>query len=148
MAGGPVAMGTIPAFRAVPAPMDRAHPDQRTARDPEQRRVAGAGSALPTGTGLAEGDKAQVILLLSNLVRSDVALNVDLAEAAQASGSTAQQGAAGYGRLLTKLIDTGRFPALADAVAAGTFDDDPDADFVFGLERILDGIEVLVRAQA
>lgn len=40
---------------------------------------------------------------------------------------------AAYARLLTKLTDRGRFPALHAVIASGTFDepDDPDAEFVF-----------------
>jgi hypothetical protein len=49
--------------------------------------------------------------------------------------------------VLAKLIDAQRFPALTEAVVSGAFDDDPDAEFVFGLERVLDGIEALVRAR-
>lgn len=105
------------------------------------------------GTGLAEGEKVQVILLLSGYVRSEAALFADLADAARAADRAVQDAAAGYGRLLARLIDPDRFPALTEAVVAHAFDDDPDdpegpdADFVFGLERILDGVDVLVRAR-
>jgi hypothetical protein len=52
---------------------------------------------------------------------------------------------AAYPRMLTKLTDPQRFPALATFIAAGVFDiaDDPDDEFVFGLDRILDGIASL-----
>jgi Tetracyclin repressor-like, C-terminal domain len=46
-----------------------------------------------------------------------------------------------------ELVDAERFPALRRALDAGIFDpseSDRDADFAFGLERILDGIERLV----
>jgi hypothetical protein len=60
-----------------------------------------------------------------------------------------------YGRTLAKLVDEERFPALAELSAAGAFDPDPDPGpdgagtmplFEFGLARILDGVEVFVRA--
>ena len=56
---------------------------------------------------------------------------------------------AAYPRMLTKLAGPGRFPALAKFIAAGVFDraDDPDDEFIFGLERILDGIEVLISSR-
>ena len=42
-----------------------------------------------------------------------------------------------------------RFPAIAAVLAAGVFeapdDQDPDAEFNFGLERILDGVAALLR---
>ena len=42
------------------------------------------------------------------------------------------------------------FPALYETVASGALDDedDPDAEFNFGLARTLDGIDALVRARA
>ena len=45
--------------------------------------------------------------------------------------------------------DAERFPALHALLAAGVFDraDPPDDEFAFGLERILDGVEALVRRQ-
>ena len=45
--------------------------------------------------------------------------------------------------------DAPRFPAIAAVLAAGVFeapdDQDPDAEFNFGLERILDGVAALLR---
>jgi len=51
-----------------------------------------------------------------------------------------------YGRLMARLTDPERFPALHAVLAAGVFDepDDGDLDFAFGLERVLDGIETLI----
>jgi hypothetical protein len=51
-----------------------------------------------------------------------------------------------YGRLLARLTDPERFPALRAVIAAGVFDepDEADYDFRFGLERVLDGIETLI----
>ena len=102
-------------------------------------------------TGLAEGEKLSVILLLTGYVRNYATLEADLAEAAAGSGS----GAAGrstmsdYGRLLARLTDAERFPALHAVINAGVLDepDDLDAEFVFGLERVLDGVDALVRAR-
>jgi Tetracyclin repressor-like, C-terminal domain len=51
-----------------------------------------------------------------------------------------------YGRLLSRLTDPERFPALHAAIAEGAFDDD-DGDelgFEFGLERVLDGIAAFI----
>jgi hypothetical protein len=53
---------------------------------------------------------------------------------------------ASYGRLMARLTDPERFPALHAVLAAGVFDepDDGDDEFAFGLERIMDGIETLI----
>jgi AcrR family transcriptional regulator len=99
-------------------------------------------------TGLAEGEKLSVILLLTGFVRNQATLDADIS-AAQASGATAREVMASYGRLLTRLTDARRFPALHTMIASGVLDgpDDADAEFIFGLERVLDGIEALVRAR-
>jgi AcrR family transcriptional regulator len=98
-------------------------------------------------TGLQEGEKLSAMLLLTGFVRGQAALQADIA-AAQAAGATAPdpEMMGSYGRLLARLLDPERFPALHAVIAAGVFDepDDGDYDFVFGLERVLDGIETLI----
>lgn len=98
-------------------------------------------------TGLAEGDKLSVMLLLSGFVRNESLLTIDLQAAARAAGVEGRDAMPTYGRLLATLTDAERFPALHRVIDAGVFDepDDPDAEFVFGLERILDGVEALMR---
>jgi hypothetical protein len=48
--------------------------------------------------------------------------------------------------MLGQLTDPRRFPALTAFIAAGVFEaaDEPDDEFVFGLDRILDGVGALV----
>jgi AcrR family transcriptional regulator len=96
-------------------------------------------------TGLPEHDKLSVVLLLTGYVRNQATLDADIA-AARAAAATPPEMMASYGRLLAKLTDPARFPALHAAIAAGAFEgpDDPDEEFVFGLERVLDGIETLI----
>jgi hypothetical protein len=50
--------------------------------------------------------------------------------------------------MLAELADPLRFPALTRFIAAGVFEfaDDPDDEFIFGLDRILDGVAVLIEA--
>jgi AcrR family transcriptional regulator len=96
-------------------------------------------------TGLREHEKLSVILLLTGFVRNQATLDADISSA-QASGATLREVMASYGRLLAKLTDPQRFPALHAVIAAGVLDepDDMDAEFIFGLERVLDGIETLI----
>jgi len=70
----------------------------------------------------------------------------DIVAAIQASGKTPQAWMSSYARLFAKIAKTRRFPALSKFVAAGVFDtyDDPDDEFIFGLDRILDGIDALI----
>jgi AcrR family transcriptional regulator len=100
-------------------------------------------------SGLAEAEKASVIMLVSGYVRTLATLESDLEATVRAAGVTPDEWMAAYPRMLTKLADPGRFPALTKFIAAGVFDraDDPDDEFIFGLERILDGIEVLISSR-
>jgi AcrR family transcriptional regulator len=98
-------------------------------------------------TGLREDEKLSVILLLTGYVRNQASLQADIA-AAQAAGTAAPdpEMMGSYRRVLTRLTDPERFPALHAVIAAGVFDeeDEPDYEFTFGLERVLDGIETLI----
>ncbi len=97
-----------------------------------------------TKTPLSEQQKLSTVLLVSGFVRNDATLNQDLA--AGAAGSGGGQVMPMYARMLGALIEGGDFPALADAVASGALEDedDPDSEFEFGLERILDGVAALI----
>jgi AcrR family transcriptional regulator len=101
------------------------------------------------GSGLEEAEKASVIMLVSGYVRTLATTEADIVAAIAASGTAPDEWMAAYPRMLTKLADPGRFPALAKFIAAGVFDraDEPDDEFTFGLERILDGVDALVRAR-
>jgi AcrR family transcriptional regulator len=93
------------------------------------------------GTPLSEQEKLSCVLLVSGFVRTDVTLALDFAEA---SGGEPQM--PGYGQLLAQLIDAAAMPSLHRAIVSGSLDDpdDPDAEFDFGMARILDGIAALM----
>jgi hypothetical protein len=102
--------------------------------------------ACLAGTGLAEARKASVIMLLSGYVRNLAATEADIAAAVAASGLGVDEWMASYPRMLGRLTDPRRFPALTAFIAAGVFEtaDSPDDEFIFGLGRILDGVGVLI----
>jgi AcrR family transcriptional regulator len=104
-----------------------------------------AGLASLAETGLDEGEKLSVILLLSGHVRNEVTLMADIGAAAAASGERNVSGA--WSRMITRVTDAERFPALHRALASGVLgeEDNPDEDFGWRLERVLDGVDVLVR---
>ena len=59
---------------------------------------------------------------------------------------------AGYGAALRQLADPADFPAVHAAILSGSLDDD-ESDFTaeemqFGIERILDGLDSLIRQRA
>jgi AcrR family transcriptional regulator len=101
-------------------------------------------------TGLAAAEKLSTIMLVSGYVRNWATLTNDLVEAALASGTTPQEAMSGYAQTLAKLVDPARFPEVSALIEAGAMNDEGepmDAEFVFGLERVLDGVEALVRAR-
>jgi AcrR family transcriptional regulator len=100
-------------------------------------------------TGLTEARKASVIMLLAGYVRNLATTEADIAAAIQASGLTPAEWMSSYPRMLAGLADPRRFPALTQFIAAGVFEaeDGPDDEFIFGLDRILDGIEALIGAR-
>jgi len=98
-------------------------------------------------TDLSEQQRLSTVLLLSVFVRSEASLAPDLAEARQqvAGGSGPNE----YGRMIRDLIDPERFPMVSATAATGAFDDDAgvEGEFRFGLDRILDGLEVLLQQE-
>ena len=95
-------------------------------------------------TPLSEQEKLSCVLLVSGFVRTDVTLALDFAEA---SGGAPQM--PGYGQLLARLISAEDLPSLHRAIVSGSLDDpdDPDAEFNFGMARILDGIATLIASK-
>jgi hypothetical protein len=81
------------------------------------------------------------VLLLSGFVRNVATLSADFA-----AGSAGEAVMPGYGAVLTQLTTAEQFPALHRAIASGVFDDDDEIEIEleFGLERILDGVAVLI----
>ncbi|BFP54155.1 TetR/AcrR family transcriptional regulator [Streptomyces griseus] len=102
------------------------------------------------GTGLAEGDKTSVILLISNFVRSEALMVSDLAAAVATRGITPDELMASYERTLKRLVDPERHPGITRQLETGVMSepDEVDYEFTFGMERLLDGVEALVRRTA
>jgi AcrR family transcriptional regulator len=108
------------------------------------------GLACLRDTGLEEHEKLSVILLLTGYVRNQATLDADIAAAlARTSGAGLPEAMVNYGKVLARLTDPERFPALHAVIASGVFDeaDETDSEFVFGLERVLDGIEALIEGK-
>ncbi|MEV5694056.1 TetR/AcrR family transcriptional regulator [Micromonospora globbae] len=116
---------------------------------PHQLGWLDAGLRCLDGTGLTEPEKMSVMLLLTSYVRNEALLTAQLLDAAQAAGREPGAVMPAYARLVARLADPARFPALHAVLASGALDsdDDPDDEFTFGLDRLLDGVETLVRAR-
>jgi AcrR family transcriptional regulator len=117
---------------------------------PKQVAWMEQGLACLRGTGLNETQKLSVILLVSGYVRTQVLLESQIMNAIREAGTTDQQAMADYNRILSTLVDPQRFPEMTAVVESGVMGkaDDMAEEFEFGLERILDGIGVLVDSLA
>lgn len=117
---------------------------------PNQLGWLETGLASLGDTPLDEHEKLSVMLTLSGFVRIQATLASDIDDYTRATGTAADDAPASYARVLEKLASPERFPALNAVIASGVMDrhDGPDTEFIFGLERFLDGIELLVREKS
>lgn len=110
------------------------------------------GLAALEGKPLAEAQKASVVLLVSGYVRIEVSTSADIAAAmgAESEEDAEQAWMLKYRDMMAAITDPVRFPATTRLLKSGVFDtaDPPDDEFSFGLERILDGIAVLIGARS
>lgn len=117
---------------------------------PNNLSLADWGLRIMRNLPLDDGEKISVILLVSGHIRSFGIIERDLRRAA--SDGLGGESAAGSAAALRELVTESRFPYLYPLVQSGVYTDDGDNsdegdvsdDFTFGLERILDGIQVRV----
>ncbi|GGZ58112.1 TetR family transcriptional regulator [Streptomyces inusitatus] len=104
------------------------------------------GLAALEETGLDEGRKLYVIMLVTGFVRDEALVTADLAAAIDSTGLTADQVMRRYGRTLERLADPARYPSVARALASGVLFEpgDPDREFSLGLSILLDGVSALI----
>jgi AcrR family transcriptional regulator len=115
---------------------------------PHQIAWAEQGLCFLKRSGLTEARKMSAILMLAGLVRNEAQLT-DTYEAFAKAGADGSGTMLDYRRLIEKLADADRFPAIHAAMEAGVFDnsDGEDAEFGFSLNCALDGIEALIRRE-
>ena len=107
------------------------------------------GIACFTGTRLGPREQISALLLVNGFVRNEALQALELEEAARSGGDASQQGMTAYGSLLRELVDGKAFPELTRLMDTGVFEGEeaPDAQFEFGLARILDGIGAAMPAR-
>jgi AcrR family transcriptional regulator len=103
------------------------------------------------GIGLSDVEMDAVVALVGGFVRGAVRGAVDAAEVERESGLTELQWWEACAPLLEQVLDPARFP-VATRVGAAAGEQHQSANsadhgFAFGLERVLDGIDVLVRSR-
>jgi tetracycline repressor-like protein len=101
------------------------------------------------GTKLEEHEKLSTILLITSFTRSCAQLSGEINRVQDVDRNAAEI-MNNYGALVLRLTSRDEFPALRAVVEDDVFEESPqdellEHDYRFTLERVLDGIEALVR---
>ncbi|WP_329480888.1 TetR/AcrR family transcriptional regulator [Kribbella sp. NBC_01510] len=97
-------------------------------------------------TGLPEAAKVGVVMGLITYVQGEIRVAFDLAAGYEANPAAFQQ----FGTTLARVVDPRVYPAVFRLVEAGVFDEvgsfeeDNEADFDFGLQLYLDGVAAFI----
>ncbi|MEU8778517.1 TetR/AcrR family transcriptional regulator [Streptomyces sp. NPDC048606] len=104
------------------------------------------GLASMAGAALKEGEKISTIILIGGLVRNEAVMAADMMEAIVKSGVRPDQVLGQYVRTLRLLTGPETHPAVTRLLESDAFtgSDEPDFQFRFGLDRILDGLAALI----
>ena len=110
------------------------------------------GLATLDGTGLADADKLRIIGLLTSYTLSDARMANDAARAVAAAQAAADDGPSGpagppvpFEALLRELLDEQTYPRLYRiAWTPGTAPASERDEFLWGIDRILDGVAALI----
>ncbi|OZM73307.1 TetR family transcriptional regulator [Amycolatopsis antarctica] len=138
--------------------LHRGHPwllqvaTSRPVLGPNLTRKYDRGLRTIEGIGLTDLQMDAVFTLVESFVRGAAQFAVDAAQAEQSTGKTDLEWWEEFGPLLAKVSDGDRYP-IASRVgqAAGEVYQaahSPEHTFEFGLVRILDGVELLIRKPA
>lgn len=113
---------------------------------PNSMRFVEKGLAAMDGTGLSDPDKMRMIGVIASYSLSEARMTQDAARAAAAGTGTAMSMEA----VLREVLDEQTYPRMYRLAWARTPQEQPDeqAEFLFGLDRILDGIESYLNRQA
>ncbi|GGW53909.1 TetR/AcrR family transcriptional regulator [Streptomyces xantholiticus] len=108
------------------------------------------GLAALADTGLDGAEKISVIMLIGGFVRNEALVVGDVGAAVAASGEAPEVVMRRYAETLERFADPERYPALAEVLRSRVMyePDGKDFEFVFGLERLLDGVGALVDRRA
>ena len=101
------------------------------------------GLATMDDTTLDDNDKLRILGLIASYTLSDARMANDAVRAAAAAAAAGVETPWTFEGLLRELVDEATYPRMHRLAWAGDGTTQPDehAEFVFGLERILDGVE-------
>lgn len=104
-----------------------------------------------SGTGLDDGEKFNAATALTGYALTNATLTHSLGAGGEKFAAGAK-GATEYGEILAEVLDPATYPALSAMMNSGLLRDSTgwmeDADFRFGLDLLLDGIEALIARSA
>ncbi|MGW6982672.1 TetR/AcrR family transcriptional regulator [Streptomyces sp. NPDC054932] len=117
---------------------------------PNQLAWMERGLAAMAGTSLQEGEKISTIILIGGLVRNEATMAADMMDAIVKSGVAPDQVLGQYVRTLRLMTGPDTHPAVTRLLESDAFTgaDEPDFQFRFGLDRILDGLAALIAGRA
>ncbi|MFG2750582.1 TetR/AcrR family transcriptional regulator [Streptomyces xanthophaeus] len=101
------------------------------------------------GTALEEGEKISTIILVGGLVRNEAVMAADMIDAIVKSGVAPDQVMGQYVRTLRLMTGPDTHPAVTRLLESDAFtgSGEPDFQFGFGLNRILDGLAALISSR-
>lgn len=117
---------------------------------PNQLAWMERGLAAMAGAALTEGEKISTIILIGGLVRNEATMAADMMDAIVKSGVAPDQVLGQYVRTLRLMTGPDSHPAVTRLLESDAFtgSDEPDFQFRFGLDRILDGLAALVEGRS
>jgi AcrR family transcriptional regulator len=96
-----------------------------------------------SGIGLTGSEMVAVTKLISGYVVGAARSSIEAIEVVKETGVTEGQWWSERNVFWEEIFDAERFPTMTQVYESGGFDE-PEDDFLFGLQRVLDGIEALV----
>jgi len=99
-------------------------------------------------TGLDLNERLHAAVMLANYVRGTAVSLEPEAQAEQDTGMTNDEWMESQSVMMGQILATGRFPALSEVLSAGEVELNLDSVFEFGLDRLLDGLQVLVNRRS
>lgn len=98
------------------------------------------------GTGLTDADKLRIIGLLTSYTLTDARMAYDAVRAARATAAGESGAPWTFEALLRELVDEKTYPRLHRIAWSPESDSPPSEreEFLFGIDRILDGVQALI----
>jgi AcrR family transcriptional regulator len=112
-----------------------------------------SGLGAVSGIGLRAGEMVEVLILVNAYVRGLAQALVDVPRAEWGPGVSEGRWYSAYEPLLKRFDREERYPALGGILKQGAFEETDenlgtDETLEFGLQRLLDGVEVFIRAKS